>query len=92
MAAKRKSDLHETGDAKMKAAALKYAAKEPRVKPLDDRETVTPVPSPAKQLQDQLQAHYQPLTKQMPVILVSLLVAFAFVGGWVGANGVAAFV
>ena len=57
MAAKRKSDLHETGDAKMKAAALKYAAKESRVKSLDASETVTPVPSPARQLQDQLQAH-----------------------------------
>lgn len=92
MAAKRKSNLHETGDAKMKAAALKYAAKESRVKPLDASEPVTPVPSPARQLQDQLQAHYQPLTKQMSVILVSLLVAFAFVGGWIGANGVAALV
>lgn len=87
MAAKRKSELHETGDAKMKSAALKYAAKEPRVKPLDGRETVAPVPSPARQLQDQLQAHYQPLTKQMSVLLISLLVAFAFVGGWVGGNG-----
>ena len=92
MAAKRKSDLHETGDTKMKAAALKYAAKESRVKSLDASETVTPVPSPARQLQDRLQAHYQPLTKQMSVVLVSLLVAFAFVGAWIGANGAVALV
>ena len=92
MAAKRKRELHETGDAKMKAAALKYAAKEPRVKSLDESAPVTPVPSPARQLQDQLHAHYQPLTKQMSVILVSLLVAFAFVSGWIGANGVVAVV
>lgn len=92
MAAKRKSDLHETGDAKMKAAALKYAAKESRVKSLDTNQDVAPVPSPARQLQDQLQAHYQPLTKRMSVVLVSLLVAFAFVGAWIGANGVVALV
>ena len=92
MSAKRKSDLHETGDAKMKMAALKYAAKESRVKSLDASESVTPVPSPARQLQNQLQAHYQPLTKQMSVVLVSLLVAFAFVGAWISANGVVTLV
>lgn len=92
MAAKRKSDLHETGDAKMKTAALKYAAKETRVKPLDASGAITPVPSPARALQDKLQAHYQPLTKQMSVVLVSLLVAFAFVGAWISANGVVSIV
>ena len=92
MAAKRKSELHETGDAKMKAAALKYAAKEPRVKSLDESKSVKPVPSPARQLQNQLQAHYQPLSKRMSVILLSFLVAFAFVSGWIGANGVVALV
>ena len=92
MAAKRKSDLHETGDAKMKSAALKYVAKEPRVKSLDSNEAVTPVPSPARALQHKLQAHYQPLTKQMSVVLVSLLVAFAFMGAWISANGVVSIV
>lgn len=89
MAAKRKRDMHETGDAKMKAAALKYAAAEKPVKSLDgaDAEQVDAVPSPAKQLQDQLHAHYQPLNRRMSVMLVSLLVAFAFVGGWGGAIG-----
>lgn len=88
MAAKRKSDLHETGDAKMKAAALKYAAKDARIKSLDGRETVDPVPSPARQLQDQLHEHYQPLSKRMSVLLISLIVAFAFMGGWFGTTGV----
>jgi hypothetical protein len=84
MAAKRKPDLHYTGDAKMKAAALKTSAK---VKPVQSDEDAAPVPSPAKQLQDQLEAHYQPLSQRMSVILVSLLVGFAFIGGWLGGTG-----
>ncbi|MBO6688120.1 MAG: hypothetical protein JJ931_02845 [Henriciella sp.] len=84
MAAKRKPDLHYTGDAKMKAAALKTS---PKVKPVKSDEDTTPVPSPAKQLQDQLEAHYQPLSQRMSVILVSLLVGFAFIGGWLGGTG-----
>ncbi len=84
MAAKRKPDLHYTGDAKMKAAALKSAAP---VTPVHKDDGVSPVPSPAKELQDQLEAHYQPLSQRMSVILVSLLVAFAFVGGWLGSTG-----
>ena len=84
MAAKRKSEPYHTGDTKMKAAALKSEA---AVKPLQVGEEAKPVPSPAKQLQDQLEAHYQPLSKRMSVILVSLLVAFAFVGGWIGGSG-----
>ncbi|MCR9224454.1 MAG: hypothetical protein NXH70_10320 [Hyphomonas sp.] len=84
MAAKRKPDLHYTGDAKMKAAALKTS---PKVKPVHSDEDTTPVPSPAKQLQDQLEAHYQPLSQRMSVILVSLLVGFAFIGGWLGGTG-----
>jgi hypothetical protein len=84
MAAQRKSDLHYTGDAKMKAAALKSGTP---VKPVEKGADTAPVPSPAKQLQDQLEAHYQPLSRRMSVILVSLLVAFAFVGGWIGGTG-----
>ena len=84
MAAKRKSDLHFTGDAKMKAAALKTGAK---TKPVQADGDTAPVPSPAKQLQEQLQAHYQPLSQRMAVILVSLLVGFAFIGGWLGGTG-----
>lgn len=83
MAARRKSELHYTGDAKMKAAALKSPAP---VKPVEADADTPPVASPAKQLQDQLEAHYQPLSRQMAVILVSLLVAFAFVGGWMGGS------
>ena len=52
MAAKRKPDLHYTGDAKMKAAALKSAAP---VTPVHKDDGVSPVPSPAKELQDQLE-------------------------------------
>lgn len=92
MAAKRNRNLHETGDAKMKAAALKYAAKESRVKSIDGHEAPKPVPSPARQLQDQLQAHYQPLTKRMSVLLISLLVAFVFIGGWGGGHGLVALI
>lgn len=84
MAAKRKPDEHFTGDAKMKAAALKSGAS---VKSVHTDDEAVPVPSPAKQLQDQLEAHYQPLSQRMSVILVSLLVAFAFVGGWLGGTG-----
>ena len=75
MAAKRKPDLHETGDTKLKSAALKS---------IRDAEQAVAVPSPAKELQDKLQAHYAPLSQRMSVILVSLLVAFAFIGGWLG--------
>ena len=82
MAAQRKPNSHETGDAKMKAAAIKSA------KPvIVEGEAAKAVPSPAKALQDRLQAHYQPLSQRMSVILVSLLVAFAFVGGWIGGSG-----
>ena len=81
MAAKRKQNQFETGDAKMKAAAIKS------VRAVDRDEDVDAVPSPAKELQDQLEAHYQPLHKRMSVILVSLLVAFAFIGGWIGGAG-----
>lgn len=78
MSAARRKKTHETGDAKMKAAAIKS------VKVTDK---AVAVPSPAKDLQDQLQQHYQPFAKRMSVILVSVLVAFAFVGGWVGGSG-----
>lgn len=84
MSAKRKQDLHYTGDAKMKAAALKTSAK---VKPIPSDADTVPVPSPAKQLQDQLEAHYQPLSRRMSVILVSLLVGFAFIGGLLSGAG-----
>ncbi len=83
MAAKRKPSSHETGDAKMKAAAIRS------VKPGDKQPEA--VPSPAKELQEQLHTHYQPLNKRMAVILVSLLVAFAFVGGWLGGSGAITF-
>lgn len=82
MAAKRKPDLHEIGDAKMKAAA---------VKSVQDTEPTVAVPSPAKELQDKLQAHYAPLSQRMSVILVSLLVAFAFIGGWLGSSASGGF-
>ncbi|MEO1662158.1 MAG: hypothetical protein AAFR51_14305 [Pseudomonadota bacterium] len=78
MAAKRKPDLHETGDAKMKAAALKTVR---------EIEQPAAIPSPAKALQAKLHAHYAPLSQRMSVILVSLLVAFAFIGGWLGGSG-----
>lgn len=81
MAAKRKPDPHETGDAKMKMAALKY------VKAVKKEEAVETVPSPAKALQDQLEAHYEPWYKRLSVTLVSLLFVIAFVGGWVSAAG-----
>lgn len=81
MAAKRKPDQHATGDAKMKMAALKS------VKAVKKDQQVEAVPSPAKALQEQLETHYQPLNQRMSVILVSLLVAFAFVGGWIGGAG-----
>ncbi|MEL6724751.1 MAG: hypothetical protein AAFP81_16420 [Pseudomonadota bacterium] len=83
MAAQRKSKSHETGDAKMKAAAIRSVnpgEKAPKA-----------VPSPAKELQDQLQSHYTPLSKRMAVILISFLVAFAFIGGWLGGSGAVAF-
>ena len=82
MAAKRKPDLHETGDAKMKAAA---------VKSVQDTDPTVAVPSPAKELQDKLQAHYAPLSRRMSVILVSFLVAFAFIGGWLGNTAASGF-
>ena len=82
MAAQRKRDTHETGEAKMKAAAMQA------VTPVTaDSDTTRAIPSPAKELQDRLHAHYQPLSQRMAVILVSLLVAFAFIGGWVGGAG-----
>ena len=78
MSAARRKKTHETGDAKMKAAALRSVR-------ASDKQVA--VPSPAKALQDQLEQHYQPLSKRLSVILVSLLVAFAFVGGWIGGSG-----
>lgn len=86
MSAQRKPGAHFTGDAKMKAAAIKSAAP---VKPVDSEAGAAPVASPAKALQDQLAAHYQPLSKRMSVMLISLLVGFAFIGGYLGGvNGV----
>lgn len=83
MAAQRQEKPHETGDAKMKAAAIRsvQATDAPKA-----------VPSPAKELQDQLQAHYQPLSKRFAVLLVSFLVAFAFIGGWLGGSGAVSLV
>lgn len=78
MSAARKNRTHETGEARMKAAAIKS------VKATDKPASL---PSPAKDLQAQLEQHYQPLSRRMSVILVSLLVAFAFVGGWIGGSG-----
>lgn len=87
MVAKKRTDSHETGDAKMKHAALKYAVAKAPVKPVKQDEAIDAVPSPARALQEQLQAHYQPLNKRLSVILVSLMVAFAFVGGWLAGTG-----
>ena len=78
MSAARRKTTHETGDAKMKMAAIKS------VKSADKPASV---PSPAKELQAQLEQHYQPLSKRMSVILVSVMVAFAFIGGWLGGSG-----
>lgn len=78
MAAKRKPSSHETGEAKMKAAALKAVKK---------GDVAQPVPSPAKELQEQLQSHYQPLSKRFSVLLISMLMTFAFIGGWLGGSG-----
>ncbi|MEM6651559.1 MAG: hypothetical protein AAF582_03100 [Pseudomonadota bacterium] len=89
MAAERKPTSHETGDAKMKAAAIKAVKKAKPVELADPPAETEPVavPSPAKALQDQLHAHYSPLSKRMQVILVSLLVAFAFISGWLSGSG-----
>lgn len=81
MAAKRKPDPHATGDAKMKMAALKS------VNAVRNEDPIEAVPSPAKALQDQLEAHYEPFYKRLSVTLVSLLIVFAFVGGWVSGTG-----
>ncbi|MEP1144061.1 MAG: hypothetical protein ABJH52_10105 [Henriciella sp.] len=78
MAAKRKPQIHETGDAKMKAAAIRS---------VKVGEKAQAVPSPAKELQEQLNSHYQPISREMAAILVSILVGFAFIGGWVGGSG-----
>ena len=78
MAAQRKPSSHETGDAKMKAAALRSVKK---------GDTSKPVPSPAKELQEQLQSHYQPLRQRFAALLISMIVAFAFIGGWLGGSG-----
>ena len=53
MAAKRKPSSHETGEAKMKAAALRAVKK---------NDVAAPVPSPAKELQEQLESQSQPLS------------------------------
>ncbi|MEL7109595.1 MAG: hypothetical protein AAGJ68_09365 [Pseudomonadota bacterium] len=82
MSAARNKKAHETGDAKMKAAAIR--AVKPAEKP-------AAVPSPAKELQVQLEQHYQPLSRRMSVILVSMLVAFAFASGWVSGAGTVSF-
>ncbi|MEM9055369.1 MAG: hypothetical protein AAGB16_08590, partial [Pseudomonadota bacterium] len=55
-----------------------------RVSPTEVGETHMAVPSPAKQLQSQLHAHYQPLYKKLAVTLVSLLVAITVISGWIG--------
>ncbi|MEM7328942.1 MAG: hypothetical protein AAF437_09400 [Pseudomonadota bacterium] len=78
MSAARRKKSHETGDAKMKMAAIKS------VKTMDKPAAV---PSPAKALQSQLEQHYQPLSRRMSVILISVMVAFAFIGGWIGGSG-----
>lgn len=80
MSSARKQKSHETGDAKMKAAAIKSVSAKAKDMP-------AAVPSPAKELQAQLEAHYQPFSQRMSVILISLMVAFAFLGGWVGGSG-----
>lgn len=80
MSAARRQKSHETGDAKMKAAAIKSVS-------VKGNDAPTAVPSPAKELQAQLEAHYQPFSQRMSVILISLIVAFAFIGGWVGGSG-----
>lgn len=82
MSAAKRQKSHETGDAKMKAAAIKSVK-------VSDKPAA--VPSPAKELQAQLEAHYQPLSKQMSVILISVMVAFAFIGGWLGGSGAVPF-
>lgn len=78
MSAAKRHKSHETGDAKMKAAAIKS---------VKAHDKPAAVPSPAKALQTQLEAHYQPLSRRMAIILVSFMVAFAFLGGWVGGSG-----
>lgn len=80
MSAARRQKSHETGDAKMKAAAIKSVS-------VKGNDAPTAVPSPAKELQAQLEAHYQPFSQRMSVILISVMVAFAFIGGWVGGSG-----
>lgn len=88
MTAQRKSESHHTGDSKMKAAALKAPAPvSPQPKDVAEPDLETPVPSPARALQDRLAAHYQPFTKRMSVVLISLLVGFAFISGWMSGSG-----
>lgn len=48
---------------------------------------INPVASPAKALQDKLDAHFLPMGKRMSARFVTLLVMFTCVGTWVSGIG-----
>ena len=73
--------------AKRKEKPVKHkvrSARKARIEVVEDGNTHKAVPSPAKLLQARLDSHFQPLSKTMAVILVSLLAAFVVMTGWHG--------
>lgn len=48
---------------------------------------ITPVASPAKDLQDKLDAHFVPMNKKMSARFVTLLVMFTCLGTWISGVG-----
>jgi hypothetical protein len=49
--------------------------------------SIAPVVSPAKDLQDKLDAHFLPMSKKMSARFVTLLVMFTCVGTWISGVG-----
>ncbi len=71
---------------------VQVAEDETRTKPADiitttDELDVAPVASPAKDLQDKLDAHFLPMNKKMSARFVTLLVMFTCLGTWVSGVG-----
>ena len=52
-----------------------------------DNLSIAPVVSPAKDLQDKLDAHFLPMSKKMSARFVTLLVMFTCVGTWISGVG-----
>ncbi len=55
--------------------------------PTEDLIIAEPGVSPAKVMQDQLDAHFMPVGQKMSARFVTLLVMFTCVGSWVGGIG-----